>query len=244
MYRFSRTELLIGPEGIKKLSASRIAVFGLGGVGSFAVEALARAGIGSFFLVDHDLVDITNINRQIHAFNDTIGEAKTFLMEQRIKRINPEALVTVAKEFYSPDRGDKFFTEAFDYIIDAIDYIPGKLDLIIRCLHSSTPLISAMGAANKLDATKFKVADISETSVCPLARIIRRELRKAGFNKGIKVVYSTELPVSIQNSADNNFDNKLTFKTRQVVGSISYVPPVMGLLMAGAVVGDLLNDKI
>ena len=242
MHRFSRTELLISLNGLKKLSLSRIAVFGLGGVGSFAVEALARAGIGSLFLVDHDVVDITNINRQIHAFTDTVGEAKTYLMAQRIKRINPNALVTVAKEFYSAKLGEEFFQENFDYVIDAIDYIPGKLDLITRCLTKGIPVISAMGAANKLDPTKFRVADISETSVCPLARIIRRDLRKAGFIEGLKVVFSTETPVKPK-SSHNIINTELTTEVRQVVGSISYVPPVMGLILAGTVINDLLNTK-
>ena len=240
MHRFSRTELLIGLDGLKKLSLSRIAIFGLGGVGSFAVEALARSGIGSLFLVDHDLVDITNINRQIHAFTDTVGEEKTYLMAQRIKRINPDALVTVAKEFYSAKTGENFFQENFDYVIDAIDYIPGKIDLITRSLSKGIRVISAMGAANKLDPTKFKVADISETSVCPLARVIRRDLRKAGFNKGLKVVYSTETPVSPKSYPNSSNDTELR---QAVVGSISYVPPVMGLILAGTVINDLLNTN-
>ena len=239
MHRFSRSELLIGSDGLKILSQSSIAVFGLGGVGSFAVEALARAGIGSLFLVDHDTVDLTNINRQIHAFTDTVGKAKTDLMAQRINRINPEAAVTTAKEFYTAKNGEKFFLNNFDYCIDAIDYIPGKLDMITRCLTKKIPIISAMGAANKLDPTKFKVADISNTSVCPLARKIRRELRKIGFTTGLKVVYSTEDSVTPLNNA--NPEDTLEF--RQVIGSISYVPPVMGLILAGTVVNDLLKAK-
>ncbi|WP_066637793.1 tRNA threonylcarbamoyladenosine dehydratase [Desulfolucanica intricata] len=244
MHRFSRTEFLIGAQGLKTLSNSKVAVFGVGGVGSFAVEALARAGIGSLFLMDFDVVDITNINRQLHALNDTIGEAKVDLMFERVKKINPKIQLSVVKDFYSAEQGEKFFREPFDYVIDAIDYIPGKLDLIIRCLKNDIRIISAMGAGNKLDPTRFRVADISETSVCPLARIIRRELRKAGFEKGLKVVFSTEVPIKPQYISSAADSGDISGKcVKQVPGSISFVPSVMGLIIAGTVINDLLKNN-
>jgi tRNA A37 threonylcarbamoyladenosine dehydratase len=248
-HRFSRTELLIGKDGLEKLKNSKVAVIGVGGVGSFAAEALARAGMGKMVLVDDDLVCLTNINRQIHALESTIGLPKVEVMKKRILDINPDAQVTALKEFYTEDNADKIITGDLDYVIDAIDTIKSKKDLIIRCKKMNIPVISSMGAGNKLDPTLFKVADLFETTVCPMARIMRRELKKAGIDRGVKVVYSTEPPLK-------NFGQANPCKTkcicprdsarhcavrRSTPGSISFVPSVAGLIIAGEVIRDILN---
>lgn len=188
---FSRTELLIGKEGLLKLKNSTVAVFGIGGVGSFAVEGLVRAGIGKLVLIDGDDVCVTNLNRQIHATTFTIGKPKVDVMKDRILAINPEAQVLTFKEFYSSKNSDKLLSKEYDYVIDAIDRVPSKVDLIAKCTLLGIPIISSMGAGNKLDPTKFEVGDIYQTSVCPLAKVMRRELRKRGI-KSLKVVYSKE----------------------------------------------------
>lgn len=230
-HRFSRTELLVGREGIEKLKKSKVAIIGVGGVGSFAAEALARAGIGELLLVDDDVVCITNINRQIHALQSTIGLPKVEVMKKRILDINPEAHVVCIKEFYSEKTAQKILNRSMSYVVDAIDTIKSKIDLIARCTKSNIPIISSMGTGNKLDPTMFRVDDISKTSVCPMARILRKELRKLGIQKGVKVVYSTEQP--IRNRNENTYKN--------IPGSISFVPSVAGLIMAGEVIKDLLN---
>ncbi|MFV9567651.1 tRNA threonylcarbamoyladenosine dehydratase [Thermoanaerobacter mathranii] len=230
---FSRTELLIGKEGLLKLKNSTVAVFGIGGVGSFAVEGLVRAGIGKLVLIDGDDVCVTNLNRQIHATTFTIGKPKVDVMKDRILAINPEAQVLTFKEFYSSKNSDKLLSKEYDYVIDAIDRVPSKVDLIAKCTLLGIPIISSMGAGNKLDPTKFEVGDIYQTSVCPLAKVMRRELRKRGI-KSLKVVYSKEEPIK-------NFYRSEAKISKPVPGSISFVPSVVGLILAAEVVKDLLK---
>lgn len=232
-HRFIRTELLIGAVGLNKLAQARVAVFGVGGVGSYVVEALVRAGVGSLVLVDHDQVSVSNINRQLPALDTTVGQAKVSLLAERARLINPKVEVLALQEFYTPEKGDYLLTKELSYVVDAIDNVTGKLDLIKRCKERGIPIISSMGAGNKLDPAAFKVADIGQTSVDPLAKVIRRELRKSGITAGVKVVFSTEPPVTPKIMADP--------VRRQVPGSISFVPGAAGLIMAGAVVRDLIN---
>lgn len=223
---FSREERLIGKENVEKLNKSKVAVFGIGGVGSFVVEGLSRAGIGKFQLVDNDTVDITNINRQIHANITTVGKNKVDVMKKRILSINPEAEVDVSTEFFMP--GSKLVDNSLDYIVDAIDTVTGKIELVCRANELNIPIISAMGTGNKLDPTKFEVTDIYKTSVCPLAKVMRKELRSRGIQK-LKVVYSKEEPIK-PNDGD--------YKTP---ASISFVPSVAGLIIAGEVIKDIIN---
>lgn len=253
LHRFSRTELLIGPEGLEVLNKSTVAVFGVGGVGSYTVEALARAGVGNLFLVDYDDVCLTNINRQVHALQSTVGKSKVELMQDRILQINPQCQVTVKREFYTPENGDQLVLQEFDYIVDAIDNVTGKIDLVKKAREKKIPIVSAMGAGNKMDPTAFKVADIFDTSVCPLAKVMRKELRKAGFKKGeVKVVYSEEQPLTPKQLAADCRNNCICTNKdaisncalrRQIPGSISFVPPVVGFILAGVVVNDLLLTK-
>lgn len=223
---FSREERLIGKENLEKLNKSKVAVFGIGGVGSFVVEGLARAGIGKLLLVDNDTIDITNINRQIHANINTVGKNKVDVMKERILSINPEAEVDVSTEFFMP--GSKLLDNSLGYIVDAIDTVTGKIELVCKANELNIPIISAMGTGNKLDPTKFEVADIYKTSVCPLAKVMRKELRLKGIPK-LKVVYSKEEPLK-PNDGD--------YKTP---ASISFVPSVAGLIIAGEVVKDIIN---
>lgn len=223
---FNREERLIGKENLEKLSKAKIAVFGIGGVGSFVVEGLARAGIGKFLLVDNDTVDITNINRQIHANITTVGKNKIDVMKERILSINPEAEVDVSTEFFMP--GSKLLDTSLDYIVDAIDTVTGKIELVCKANELNIPIISAMGTGNKLDPTKFEVTDIYKTSVCLLAKVMRKELRLRGIKK-LKVVYSKEEPIK-PNDGD--------YKTP---ASISFVPSVAGLIIAGEVIKDIIN---
>lgn len=223
---FSREERLIGKENLEKLNKSKVAVFGIGGVGSFVVEGLARAGIGKLLLVDNDTIDITNINRQIHANINTVGKNKVDVMKERILSINPEAEVDVSTEFFMP--GSKLLDNSLGYIVDAIDTVTGKIELVCKANELNIPIISAMGTGNKLDPTKFEVADIYKTSVCPLAKVMRKELRARGIEK-LKVVYSKEEPIK-PNDGD--------YKTP---ASISFVPSVAGLIMAGEVIKDIIN---
>jgi len=244
---FSRTQLLLGSEGIDKLRKSRVAVIGIGGVGSFAAEALARAGIGELVLVDYDIICLTNINRQIHALQSTVGLPKVEVMKKRILDINPDARVTCFKDFYSEETADKILAGNLNYVVDAIDTIKSKVDLIIRCKKSNIPIISSMGAGNKLDPTMFRVADLSQTSVCPMARVIRRELGKSGIRNGVKVVFSTEQPVKTvqenlcKTDCVSPKDSSGNYALRKSTpGSISFVPSVAGLIMAGEVIRDIL----
>ena len=220
--QFSRTELLFGKEAMEKLAASRVAVFGVGGVGGYAVEALARSGVGSLDLIDDDKVCLTNINRQIYATRKTVGKYKVDVAAERIADINPDAVVKTYKTFFMPETADSFDFSQFDYVIDAIDTVTGKIELVMRAQAAGTPIISSMGAGNKLDPTAFEVADIYKTSVCPLAKAVRSRLRQKGIEK-LKVVYSREEPIN----------------PGRTVGSNSFTPGVMGLIIAGEVIKDL-----
>lgn len=221
MDAFSRMEGLIGKDGIKKISESAVMIFGIGGVGSFAAEALARAGIGRIVLVDSQDIELTNINRQIHATHDTVGTAKTEAMKDRLLRINPKLNVTTYKIFFGPD-DDRISFSGFDYIVDAVDTIAAKISIIENAKKAGVPVISCMGAGNKLDPTRFKVADISKTSVDPLAKVIRKELKKRGI-ASVKTVFSDEIPLS----------------KNVPPSSVSFVPSVAGLIMAGEVIKDI-----
>ncbi len=235
--QFSRTELLLGREALEKLEKSRIAVFGIGGVGSYVVEALVRSGIGEIDIIDNDVVSITNLNRQLIATTKTIGQYKVDVAEERIKDINPKCVVHKCKTFYLPDKKDKFDFTKYDYIVDAIDTVAGKISLIQKAKETNVPIISAMGAGNKLDPTAFIVADIYETTVCPLCQVMRKELKRRGI-KNLKVVYSKEKPLKPYRYDDNS--ETTTNTKRQTPGSVSFVPPVVGFIIAGEVVKDLI----
>lgn len=247
-HEFSRTELLIGNKGLEKLRQSSVMIFGVGGVGSFTVEALARAGVGHLILVDFDDICLTNINRQLHALRSTVGEAKVEVMKRRIQEINPNAQVETIKEFYSPADATRFFDRKLDYVVDAIDTVSSKVSLVKECLLRKIPFISSMGAGNRLTAENYRVADLSETSGDPLAKAMRKLLRKEGITKGIKVVFSPDLPLTpLSSAADCQTDcicpsgDAHCAEKRQIPGSISFVPSVVGLLIAGEVVRDLIN---
>lgn len=241
--QFSRTELAIGPEGLALMKNSTVAVLGIGGVGAMAVEALARTGIGRIILIDKDSVDITNINRQLHALTTTIGQNKTDLMVERIKLINPECEAIALNMFYTEETYEELFKYKPDYVIDASDTIIYKIHLIKECLARKIPMISSMGAANKMDPTRFQVADISKTTVDPIARVIRTKLRKDGIKKGVKVVFSTETPVKPREDVTEQIvpanapDRR---KAKQPPASNSFVPPVVGLIMVSVTVRELL----
>ena len=234
--KFSRTEMLIGNDGLEKLKDSKVAVFGLGGVGSFVCEGLARSGVGNFVLVDFDTVDESNINRQLIATVKTIGMHKVDLMRERILEINPEANVEVHREFYMADSTSDIITEDLSYAVDCVDTIMAKIAVICKCDEIGVPVISSMGTGNKLDPTMFEVADIYETSVCPLARIMKKDLRKRNIEK-LKVVYSKEHPI---NTNDCEINQNRKFKVK---GSVSFVPSVAGLIIAGEVIKDIANKK-
>lgn len=227
-YEFSRTELLIGTEGLKKLRESSIAVFGLGGVGSYVVEALARSGIGHLILIDHDDINITNLNRQLIATHDTIGRAKVDVERERILSINPSANVEIFQEMYLPGNDSGILRPGLSYIIDAVDNVTAKLELSVQASLLNVPIISCMGTGNKLDPTRFEIADIYETSICPLCRVMRRELRKRNITS-LKVLYSKEEPRK--------------FPEYDYPASISFVPPVAGLIIAGEVIKNLISDE-
>jgi tRNA A37 threonylcarbamoyladenosine dehydratase len=244
LHQFSRTELAIGPEGLAVMKNSTVAVLGLGGVGSIAAEALARSGIGRIILIDKDVVDITNINRQIHALTTTIGQPKAELMRERINLINPECDAVALQMFYTEETCERLFQYPLDYVIDASDTITYKIHLIKECLRRGVPIISSMGAANKMDPTRFRVADISQTKVDPIARVIRQKLRKAGITKGVKVVFSTEEPLKPRHDVTQRIvpENAPAIrKAQQPPASNAFVPPVAGLIMVGVVVQDLLK---
>ncbi|ALS23188.1 MULTISPECIES: tRNA threonylcarbamoyladenosine dehydratase [Paenibacillus] len=244
LHQFSRTELAIGPEGLEVMKNSTVAVLGIGGVGSIAAEALARTGIGRVVMIDKDVVDITNINRQIHALMSTVGQPKAELMRDRILQINPECDAVALRMFYTEETYEKLFEYPLDYVIDASDTISYKIHLIKQCLQRKIPIISSMGAANKMDPTRFQVADISKTSVDPLARVIRHKLRKEGIKKGVKVVFSTEEPVKPRVDVTQKIvpENAPDIrKAKQPPASNSFVPPVVGLIMVSVVVKELLE---
>lgn len=245
--QFSRTQLLLGAEGMERLRRARVAVFGIGGVGGYTVEALARSGVGTLDLIDDDRVCLTNVNRQILATRKTVGQFKVDVAEQRILEINPKAAVHTYKTFYTPETAGQFDFAQYDYVVDAIDTVTGKLALVEQAQAAGVPIISCMGAGNKMDPTAFRVADIYETSVCPLARVMRRELKRRGV-KHLKVVYSTEpamAPIEDMSISCRTHcicppgtARKCT-QRRQVPGSNAFVPPVAGLIIAAEVVKDL-----
>ena len=245
--QFSRTQLLLGEEGMERLFSARVAVFGIGGVGGYTVEALARSGVGALDLIDDDRVCLTNLNRQILATRSTVGQYKVDVAEQRIHDINPDAVVRTYKTFYSPDTAAQFDFTQYDYVVDAIDTVTGKLALVEQARDAGTPIISCMGAGNKLDAAAFEVADIQQTSVCPLARVMRRELKRRGIEH-LKVVYSREPAMSPIDDmtiscrahciCPPGTARKCT-QRRQVPGSNAFVPAAAGLILAGEVIKDL-----
>lgn len=245
--QFSRTELLLGKEAMDRLAQSRVAVFGIGGVGGYVCEALVRSGVGAFDLVDDDKVCLTNLNRQIIATRKTVGKYKVDVMKERILEINPDADVRVHKCFFLPENAQDFPFEEFDYVVDAVDTVTAKIALVMKAKELSIPIISSMGAGNKLDGSRFQVADIYKTKVCPLAKVMRRELKKRGI-KDLKVVYSEETPINPQEdmaiSCKTNCicppgaEHKCT-QRRAIPGSVAFVPSVAGLIIAGEVVKDL-----
>ena len=244
--QFSRTELLIGKEAIEKLNKSKIAIFGIGGVGSFVVEALVRAGIGNFILVDNDKICLTNLNRQLISTKKTIGKYKAEVAKERILEINPNANVEIFQEFFMPETKG-ILDETVDYIVDAVDTVTAKIELVIRANKLNIPIISCMGTGNKLDPTKFEITDIYKTSICPLAKVMRKELRLRGIKK-LKVVYSKEEPIKpdeiLEYKCKDEFadlQNKEHTNKKQVPGSISFVPSVAGLIIAGEVIKDIIK---
>ena len=246
--RFSRTQLVFGKEAMDRLKGSRVAVFGVGGVGGYTVEALARSGVGAIDIIDNDKVCLTNINRQIIATGKTVGKYKVDVAKERIEEINPDCKVTAFRTFYMPETADQFDFTKYDYVVDAIDTVTGKIALIENAKKAGTPIISSMGAGNKVDPTAFEVADIYKTSVCPLARVMRYELKRRGIKK-LKVVYSKEKPIPPVDDEDPNGENGCLSKAdkvagkRQVPGSTAFVPSVAGLIIAGEVIKDIIGYK-
>ena len=251
--QFSRTERLLGKENMKRLSLARVCIFGIGGVGGYVAEALARSGVGHLDLVDNDVICLSNLNRQIIATHRNLGEYKVDAMKERILSINTDAEVVTHQCFYLPDTRAQFDFTKYDYVVDAIDTGAGKISLVLQVEASGTPIISSMGAGNKLDPTAFRVADIYETSVCPLAKVMRKELKKLGVKK-LKVVYSKELPVPLQHESGETVANEPVFSSgeaekllhsprRSIPGSVAFVPSVAGLIIAGEVVKDLIGMK-
>lgn len=224
--QFARAELLIGRDSIEKLNLKHVAVFGLGGVGGYVVEALARAGVGNLDLIDNDVINITNINRQIIALHSTVGKYKTDVIKERVLDINPAIQIKTYGTFFSPETSSEFDFSKYDYVVDAIDSVAGKIELVLKSKESNTPIISCMGTGNKLNPQLFEIADIYKTSVCPLARVMRAELKKRNV-KRLKVLYSKEVPIKQEG--------------QKVPASISFVPPVAGLIIAGEVINDLLK---
>ncbi len=247
--RFSRSRMLLGEEAMKKLAASRVAVFGVGGVGGYVVEALARSGVGQIDVIDNDTVALSNLNRQIIATMDTVGRNKVDVIAERILSINPDAIVYRHKCFYLPETAEEFDFTCFDYVVDAIDTVTGKIQLILQAKEASVPVISAMGAGNKLDPARFEVADIYETSVDPLARVMRRELKKRGV-EALKVVYSKEKPLQplaeqepAEGTGQESGNEEALHQRRSTPGSLAFVPSVAGLIIAGEVVRDLCGIR-
>lgn len=237
--QFSRTELLVGREAMNTLQNARVAVFGVGGVGGYTVEALARSGVGALELIDNDTVSLTNLNRQIIALHSTVGRAKVEVCRERILDINPECRVTIHQTFFLPETSDRFDFSQYDYVVDAIDTVKGKLELALKAQEAGVPIISSMGAGNKLEPTAFEVCDISKTSVCPLARVMRLECRKRGIKK-LKVVYSKEQ--AVRPFADIAAEvREEDVVRRDIPGSMAFVPSVAGLIIAGEVIKELLK---
>lgn len=250
--QFSRTQLIFGADNMEKLKNSRIAIFGVGGVGGYVVEALARSGVGTLDLIDDDKVCMSNINRQIIATTKTIGQYKVDVAKERVLEINPEATVNTYKTFYMPETKDQFDFADYDYIVDAIDTVTGKIQLVVQANEAATPIISSMGAGNKINPAQFEVADIYKTTVCPLAKVMRRELKKRGIKK-LKVVYSKEIPLKhVEDYTDNNLEAGCSQGENQeslrqgtpkkiVPGSNAFVPSTVGLIIASEVIKDILN---
>ena len=234
--RFSRTRLLLGDDAMERLSRARVAVFGVGGVGGYVVEALARSGVGALDLIDSDTVSLTNLNRQIIALSGTVGQQKVLVAKKRVLDINPECAVRTHAVFYTPETCSQFDFSEYDYVVDAIDTVTGKIALVMQAQAAGTPIISSMGAGNKLDPAAFEVADIYKTSVCPLARVMRRELKKRGV-KHLKVVYSKEQPITPMQTEEEVEPN-----TRRAPGSVAFVPSVAGMILAGEVIRDLCRQ--
>lgn len=226
--QYSRTEMIIGKDAVDKLKASSVIVFGIGGVGSYVAEGLARAGVGKLTLVDKDIVDITNINRQLPALHSTIGKSKAKVMAERVKDINPQCEVKSVECFFMPETSDDFDFTEYDYVADAIDTVTGKLALIEKAYRENTPIISSMGTGNKLEPSQFKITTIEKTRVCPLAKVMRKELKNRGI-KGVKVLYSEEEPIKHEGGS--------------TPGSISFVPSVAGLLIAGEIIKDVITVR-
>ena len=243
MDQFSRTQLLLGPDGMQRLKNARVAVFGLGGVGGYVVEALARSGVGTLELIDHDTVSVTNLNRQILATWDTVGMQKAEVAAQRVRAICPQIQAIPRTLFFSPETKAEFNFSQYDYVVDAIDTVTGKLALVAAAQEAGTPVISCMGAGNKLDASAFRVADLYETSVCPLARIMRKECRKRGINK-LKVVYSQEEPLIPDLPAEDPAWAELPEGRNALPGSVAFAPAAAGLLLAGEVIQDIAFNRI
>lgn len=238
--QFSRTELVLGKENVEKLKKAKVAIFGIGGVGSFVAEGLARAGIGNFILVDNDTVSLTNINRQLIATHKTIGQNKVDIMKERILNINPEAKVETYKTFYMPDSEEKILDKSIDYVVDAIDTVTAKIALVENCKKLEIPIISSMGTGNKLDPTKLEISDISKTSVCPLAKVMRKELKERGIKK-LKVLYTKEEPVRVERSVMEEYIKDENVSKKQIPGSVSFVPSCAGLIIAGEVIKDIIK---
>ena len=250
--QFSRTELLIGKEGIEKLKNSKVAIFGIGGVGSFVVEGLVRAGVENFVLIDDDKICVTNLNRQIIATRKTIGKYKADVAKERILEINPNANVEVYKEFYMPDSKTNIINKELSYVVDCVDTVTAKIEIIMQAKKENIPVISSMGTGNKLDPTKFEITDIYKTSICPLAKVMRKELRKRNIDS-LKVIYSEEEPIKPDDTSSSSCKTncicppgtkrKCTIRN-QVPGSISFVPSVAGLMIAGEIVKDIIYGKV
>lgn len=242
--QFSRTEILLGMDAMERLAHSRVAVFGIGGVGGYVCEALARSGVGALDLIDNDKVCLTNLNRQIIATHKTLGRFKTEVMKERILEINPDAVVRIHQCFFLPDNADRFSFSEYDYVVDAVDTVTAKIELVLRAQAENIPIISSMGAGNKLDAGAFKAADLYETKVCPLAKVMRRELKKRNVEH-LKVVYSEEAPMKVHvdetGRLDAPGDEEESTPRRAVPGSVAFVPSVAGLMIAGEVVKDLIK---
>jgi len=238
--QFSRTALLIGEAGVEVLQKAKVIIFGIGGVGGYVAESLARSGVGTFHLVDNDIVAESNINRQIIATKRTVGKYKVDVMRERILEINPHADVIVHKCFFLPETKEEFDFSEYDYVVDAVDTVTAKIEIIMQCEEAGTKVISSMGAGNKLEASMFEVADIYQTSVCPLAKVMRRELKKRNVKK-CKVVYSKEMPVSLEIRDTAGTEKRKETAGRRAPGSIAFVPAAAGLILAGEVVKDLIK---
>ena len=242
MEQFVRTEMLLGMETMEKLQNAHVAIFGVGGVGGYVVEALARSGVGKFDLIDNDTVAISNINRQIIATHSSIGKYKVEVMKDRILDINPKAEVNVYKCFFLPENSKDFDFSQYTYIVDAIDTVTAKIELIVRAKEANVPIISSMGTGNKLDPTKLEVTDIYKTEVCPLARVMRNELKKRGIKK-LKVVYSKEQPIKVKKDKASQITSENMGRIKDVPGSVAFVPSVAGLIIAGQVIEKIRGDE-